>query len=134
MLEHAAGQRGASRDEQALALCPDEPRLLEREGHLLRRLGRDDEAIGGLRRSLELRPQQPDLRAYLRQIESERRGRASGGDWPALARTWRRAWAGPMGRLLGAAARPSSPREGGRATTRPGCFSNLAVTRVHPTA
>ncbi|HEX2569865.1 MAG TPA: DUF3857 domain-containing protein [Polyangia bacterium] len=66
--------------EQAIADCPEEARLHERLGRVLHRLGREPEALVELRRALDLRPQNPELQAYVRHLETEEvRG-------PALAR------------------------------------------------
>ncbi len=47
--------------EQALALRPDEPRLLSARGNVLRRLGRLDAAHASLDRALELAPERDDV-------------------------------------------------------------------------
>ena len=65
----------------ALEVSPDETRLLERDGRLLHRLGRDDEAFGQLKRALELKPQNPELRAYLLALQPKERS-------SDLARAW----------------------------------------------
>ena len=49
---------------KALLRLSDEPRLHEELGRLLARMGRPQEAEASLRRSLQLRPQQPALRRY----------------------------------------------------------------------
>lgn len=54
----------------ALARCPDDAKLLERDGRVLHRLGRDDEALTTFSRALALRPQNPELRAYVEAIEA----------------------------------------------------------------
>lgn len=72
----------------ALAVAPEEARLVERDGRLLHRLGRDDEALPVLRHALELKPQNPELRAYLLALQpKEQKGdlaRAWAADVPAL--------------------------------------------------
>jgi len=65
----------------ALAVAPEEPRLVERDGRLLHRLGRDDEALPLLKHALELKPQNPELRAYLLALQPKERG-------TDLARAW----------------------------------------------
>jgi transglutaminase-like putative cysteine protease len=60
--------------ERARALVPDDARLLERLGRLEHRLGRDAVALDHLRRSLELKPQNPELRAYLPLLSQTRAG------------------------------------------------------------
>ncbi len=86
-LLEAAGRSAEAhpRLELALAICPNEPRLIERDGRILHRLGRDREALLRLRRALELRPQNPELRAYLERIESFSGSRATSVD---LARAY----------------------------------------------
>ena len=75
LLEKAELLAGAARFVEAsevvraaLAIAPDEPRILERLGRLLHRGGRTDEAVLALSHSLELGPQNPDLRAYLARL------------------------------------------------------------------
>jgi tetratricopeptide (TPR) repeat protein/transglutaminase-like putative cysteine protease len=53
----------------ALTIAPEETRLLERDGRLLHKLGREPEALAELHRALDIRPQNPELRAYLHQLE-----------------------------------------------------------------
>ncbi len=54
----------------ALAASPDDPKLLERDGRLLHRLGQDAPALEKLRRALELHPQNPELRAYIAELDA----------------------------------------------------------------
>jgi tetratricopeptide (TPR) repeat protein len=56
--------------EAALLTAPEDARLLERDGRLLHKLGREKDALPKLRRALELRPQNPELRAYLAELEA----------------------------------------------------------------
>ena len=56
--------------EAALLVAPEDARLLERDGRLLHKLGREPDALPRLRRALELRPQNPELRAYLAELEA----------------------------------------------------------------
>ena len=62
----------------ALTVAPEETRILERDGRLLHRLGRDGEALPALRRALELKPQNPELRAYLFALQPKERAGRSG--------------------------------------------------------
>jgi cellulose synthase operon protein C len=103
-----------------LRLLPDDPRLLERQGKLLMRLGRSDEALQRLRRALELQPQNAELRDYLGHQDPSHGpslAKAHARDpAPLIAEGRRRSWgsAGPKG------ARPSAA-----------VLLDLEVVRVH---
>lgn len=98
----------------ALAVAPDETRLLERDGRLLHRLGRDPEALAVLKHALEVRPQNPELRAYLHALEPESRA----GD---LAR----AWSVDVPSLI-----KRAPAD--KSADRARVLFDSSVTRVHP--
>ena len=63
----------------------DDARLTERHGRLLHRMGKDDAAVAELERSLELKPQNPELRTYLTELLPLSKGNHGAGD---LARTY----------------------------------------------
>ena len=100
----------------ALTVAPDETRLLERDGRLLHRLGRDPEALGRLKRALEIRPQNPELRAYLLALQPKER-----------ASDLARAWSVDVPTLMQKAPKPD-PQKADRARV----LLDSAVTRVHP--
>jgi transglutaminase-like putative cysteine protease/tetratricopeptide (TPR) repeat protein len=108
--------------EGALALAPDDAKLLERDGRLLHRLGREVPALEKLRRSLELRPQNPELRAYLSELEARLQPKAGAG----AANDLSRAYAEDVRNLIKKAA-PAKP-DGSPARV----LLDSAVTRVHP--
>jgi tetratricopeptide (TPR) repeat protein/transglutaminase-like putative cysteine protease len=112
----AVGKGGEAHEalKVALAVAPDEARLLERDGRLLHRLGRDEEALPCLKRALEIRPQNPELRAYLLALQPKQ----SGTD---LAR----AWATDVPELIKRAPKTASH-------DRSRVLYDQAVTRVHP--
>jgi transglutaminase-like putative cysteine protease/Tfp pilus assembly protein PilF len=58
--------------ERALAIAPEDARLLERDGRILHRLGQEILALERLGRALELRPQNPELRAYLTELQPKK--------------------------------------------------------------
>jgi transglutaminase-like putative cysteine protease/tetratricopeptide (TPR) repeat protein len=97
----------------ALAVAPDETRLLERDGRLLHRLGRDPEALRLLEHALAVRPQNPELRAYLHALAPESR-----------ASDLARAWAADVPALM------KKPRPDGRDRAR--VLYDSSVIRVHP--
>jgi len=99
----------------ALAVAPEEARLVERDGRLLHRLGRDDEALPLLRHALELKPQNPELRAYLLALQPKEQK----GD---LAR----AWAADVPALIKRAAASKAAADPARV------LFDSSVTRVHP--
>ena len=71
---------------RVLGIVPDDAKLLEKDGRLLLRLGRDVDAKARYRRSLELVPQNPELRAYLAELdERSHPGASTGSD---LVRNW----------------------------------------------
>lgn len=113
----AVGKGGEAHDALlvGLAVAPDESRLLERDGRLLHRLGRDGEALAELKHALDIRPQNPELRQYLQTLEKEERG----GD---LAR----AWAVDVAQLI--AKTPKADPKLDRARV----LLDQSVTRVHP--
>ena len=125
--------------EQALADCPEEARLQERLGRVLHRLGRDAEALGALRRALELRPQNPDLQAYVRHLETletaavQARGVAAESASPArpekLGDDLARAWEVPIAEVLEAGRKSPSPKNSGDAAR---VLLDLEAARVHP--
>ncbi len=102
----------------ALAVAPEEARLLERDGRLLHRLGRDGEALPTLRHALELRPQNPELRAYLLALEPKQR-----------ATDLARAWAMDVPALIKKSA--AGGQKAG-AADRARVLLDSSVTRVHP--
>jgi cellulose synthase operon protein C len=59
---------------EARALSPDEPEVYEREGHMALTLGKRQEALAALERSLLLRPQNPGLRDVLCTLKGEEAG------------------------------------------------------------
>ncbi|MDB4971022.1 MAG: Cell division protein FtsK [Myxococcales bacterium] len=99
----------------ALEVSPDETRLLERDGRLLHRLGRDEEALGQLKRALELKPQNPELRAYLLALQPKERG-------SDLAR----GWSVDVPSLIKRAPKLGATRDRARV------LYDSQVTRVHP--
>ncbi len=113
----AVGKGGEAHDALlvGLAVAPDETRLLERDGRLLHRLGRDPEALAELKHALEVRPQNPELRQYLQTLEKEERG-------SDLAR----AWAVDVAQLI--AKTPKADPKLDRARV----LYDQSVTRVHP--
>ncbi|MSP59076.1 MAG: DUF3857 domain-containing protein [Myxococcales bacterium] len=121
-----AGRGGEAHEvlARALATCPDEPRLLERDGRVLHRMGRQPEALVRFRRALELRPQNPDLRAYLREIEAQGKGRGTAERSSAddLARAYTEAVPAIIAR-----AGPAKP--GAKDSAR--VLLDLSATRVH---
>ncbi len=122
MLEGRGDGREAERVLRRLAhRLPDEARVHEELGRLLARAGRGEEAVASLRRSLELRPQQPALRRYAEALAGQRSGRHSAED---LARGYA-ADAETVGReaLLGP---PPQDDEGAVA------LLERNVVRVHP--
>ncbi len=71
----AANGRGAEAEAQygaALALCEEDAEAWERRGRAGLRAGRRGEALADLRRSLELRPQQPALKELVAGLEPRR--------------------------------------------------------------
>jgi transglutaminase-like putative cysteine protease len=102
----------------ALTVAPEEARLLERDGRLLHRLGRDEEALPTLARALELKPQNPELRAYLLALGPKDRG----GD---LAR----AWAVEVPSVIKQA---TGNRQQATGNDRARVLLDSSVTRVHP--
>lgn len=104
----------------ALLDCPDEARLLERDGKVLHRLGRDAEAIVSIKRALELRPQNPELRAYLGRIEA--------GDKKNSADDLARAWSRPVEPMIEAV---RADKEAASAKGPARVLLDLSVTRVH---
>jgi tetratricopeptide (TPR) repeat protein len=105
----------------ALEACPDDSRLLERDGRLLHRLGRDDESLERFRRALVVRPQNPELRAYLREVES-RGGAKKGSGADDLARAYTQAVSDVRKRAASAPPDPASPAR---------VLLDLSATRVH---
>jgi tetratricopeptide (TPR) repeat protein/transglutaminase-like putative cysteine protease len=133
---------------QAIADCPEEARLHERLGCVLHRLGREAEALGELRRALELRPQNPDLRAYVRHLETaEARAPSAVGAAGAAGASGAsgssgrgdkaekrkddlaRAWEVPIAEVLEAGRKSPAPKDGGDAAR---VLLDLEATRVHP--
>jgi tetratricopeptide (TPR) repeat protein/transglutaminase-like putative cysteine protease len=102
--------------EAALAIAPEDARLLERDGRLLHRLGREAEALTRLARALELRPQNPELRAYLTELQPKKETHAD------LARAY-----AEDGQKVIARAKSVAPPKG--ATAR--VLLDSEVTRVH---
>ena len=72
----------------ALDLAPDDAKLLERDGRLLHRLSRDAEALEKLRRALALHPQNPELRAYVAELEARGDSAHAKGQHADLAAAW----------------------------------------------
>ena len=65
---------GLSEDAEAAyaaagRICPEEPDVWERRGHARLRAGRTSDALADFQRALELRPQNPQLKELVRQIE-----------------------------------------------------------------
>jgi tetratricopeptide (TPR) repeat protein/transglutaminase-like putative cysteine protease len=98
-----------------LNVAPDETRLLERDGRLLHRLGRDGEALAELKHALEVRPQNPELRQYLHALEKQDHGDLA------------RAWSVDVAQLI-----QRAPKAEARGADRARVLFDSAVTRVHP--
>jgi transglutaminase-like putative cysteine protease len=101
----------------ALDVAPEESRLLERDGRLLHRLGRDGEALPVLEHALELKPQNPELRAYLLALKPKER-----------ATDLARAWAVDVPSLI----KKSTVDSRQSAADPARVLLDSAVTRVHP--
>jgi tetratricopeptide (TPR) repeat protein/transglutaminase-like putative cysteine protease len=128
-LDRAAIFEGAGRVDEAeraiaaaLLVVPDDARLHEARGRIMRRLGpsRAEEARRELEHSLELRPQNPELRAYLMESFPSKNGASSlarefGTDVDALVASVR-------------AAKPN-PRDAGESGR---VLLDSRVVRVHP--
>jgi len=71
----AANGRPQEAEEEYLVaarICPDEPDVYERRGRARLRDGRRGDALADLQRALELKPQSPELKELVRQLEPER--------------------------------------------------------------
>jgi transglutaminase-like putative cysteine protease/tetratricopeptide (TPR) repeat protein len=99
----------------ALQVAPEETRLLERDGRLLHKLGRETEALAELHRALEIRPQNPELRTYVHQLEAK-------DDKGDLAR----AWAVDVAALI-----KKTPKADPKKTDRARVLLDQDVIRVH---
>ena len=66
------GAEGEAQFEAALRICPEDAESWERRGRSRLRAGRRGEALADLRRSLELRPQQPALKELVQSLEPVR--------------------------------------------------------------
>ena len=110
---------------RALGMSPDDPALLESDARLLHRLGDEEGALARMRRALELRPQNPELRAYEREIASHRKSTGPASD---AAGDLARAWQVPMAGLLSLAKQQKPVASDGDAAR---VLLDLKATRVH---
>ena len=115
-IDYARALEGAGRTAQArealealATRLPDEPSAHAQLGKLLHRLGEREPALAELRRSLELRPQDPELRRYTERaaVERDQDGASPRED---LARRYAADVAAMVaGKPLPTAARPGAP-------------------------
>ena len=130
-----AGRTAEARQalEALAARLPDEPSAHAQLGKLLHRLGEREAALVELRRALELRPQDPELRRYTERAAVERdqdaaarRARIWRAAMPPTSRRWSRASRCPPRRA--SAPRRRHPR---RPPIPPIVWLDRRVVRVH---
>jgi transglutaminase-like putative cysteine protease/tetratricopeptide (TPR) repeat protein len=106
----------------ALAIAPEDHKLLERDGRVLHRLGKSADALAELRRALELHPQNPELRAYVAELTARERPKDTHAAVDLAA-----TWAVDVPKLIAR----TRGRAGGDASVARVLYDQ-EVTRVHP--
>jgi transglutaminase-like putative cysteine protease/Tfp pilus assembly protein PilF len=115
--------------DAALKVAPEDAKILEKDGRLLHRLGRTEEALERMRRALALRPQNPDLRAYIAELEERALRKSSPNGKAARRDDLAVRWAEDAKAVIARAG--AMPSGGGAARPVAEVLLDTTVTRVH---
>lgn len=117
---------------RAITRLPDDADLHEVLGHIEARAGRMDAAALAFERTLELRPQNPNLRRYMQRLRAVAAGAVAAEDAAGdLARAWM-VDAGELAREATRARKVEVPASGKRATREPAeVLLDQRIVRVH---